>query len=390
MNFRPADPGYHMPAEWEPHEGAWLQWPQDRVEPGYEMKQEYTWLKMVAALFQHENVHIVVGNERQRDHVARQLDYFGIGHHRVDLFVIPFNDIWARDNGPIYVIGDKGDLTITNWRFNGWGDRFEYDLDDQVPAKIGQMLDIPVVDAPLVLEGGAVEVNGRGAFMATRSSIFDPFRNPGRSQAQIEAILEQYLGVNHFIWLTGAGRGECEKWGDTTDSHIDIVARFTNESTILYNCTDDRADPRYPMFARHLEELKAATTEDGRPFTLVPLPVPKNGVHQVASDSQWRSSRYTDATYSNYLVANGVVLMPVFGNVYDERAKRIIAEQFPGREVVAIDAVSLTEDGGAIHCVTQQQPLCEPRGGGAKGQRSKGTGEDTFPSVAVEALQRSQ
>jgi len=345
-----------MPAEWEPHEGTWLQWPRNKVEPGYEMKQEFTWLKMVAALYQHEMVHIITCDERQRDHVACQLDYFGIGHHNIDLHIIPADDVWARDNGPIFVINEQNDLFITDWTFNGWGNRFEYELDNQVPATIGDKLDIPVLEPPLVLEGGAVEVNGRGTFMATRSSIMDPQRNPGKSQAEIEAILSQYLGVNHFIWLTGAGRGECEKWGDTTDSHIDIVARFTNESAVLYNWTDDKSDPRHNMFAKHLEELKAATTESGQPLTLIPLPVPKDGVYQISNDSLWRESLYTDAAYSNYLVANSVVLVPVFGNVYDDRAKKIIGEQFPDREIVGINAVSLTEDGGAIHCVTQQQP----------------------------------
>jgi agmatine deiminase len=347
---------YTMPAEWEPHEGTWLQWPGNKVGPGYEMKQEHSWLKMVAALVQQETAHIITNDERQQDHVAYQLDYFGIGPKGIDLHIIPTDDLWARDNGPIFVINDQNDLAITNWTFHGWGDRFDYELDNQVPALIGDKLGIPVLDVPLVLEGGAVEVNGRSTFMATRSSIMDPYRNPGKSQTEIETILNQYLGVSHFICLTGAGRGECEKWGDTTDSHIDIVARFTNESTVLYNWTDDDSDPRYPMFSEHLKELQAATTESGQPFTLVPLPVPKDGVYQVMNNKQWRQSRYTDAAYSNYLVTNGVVLVPVFGNVYDEWSKAIIGEQFPDREVVAIDAVSLTEDGGAIHCVTQQQP----------------------------------
>jgi agmatine deiminase len=350
------DSEYYMPAEWEPHEGTWLQWPRNKVEPGYELKQEHTWLKMVAALYQHETVHIITCDERQRDHVGYQLDYFGIGLKGVDLFIIPVDDIWARDNGPIFVVNDRNELVITNWTFNGWGGRFDYELDNEVPVIIGSELELPVVDAPLVLEGGAVEVNGRGTFMATRSSIIDPYRNPGKSQADIEAILNQYLGVTHFIWLTGAGRGECEKWGDTTDSHIDIIARFTDDSTVLYNWTDDKSDPRYPMFTKHLQELKSATTESGRSLTLVPLPVPKDGVYQVAGNSLWRESLYTDAAYSNYLVANGLVLVPVFGNAYDDRAKAIIGEQFPDRDIVTIDAVSLIEDGGAIHCVTQQQP----------------------------------
>ncbi len=356
MTNIPEAAGFYMPAEWEKHEGTWLQWPQDEVEPGYQLKQEHTWLKMVKILGRYENVHIITSDERQRDHIAYQLDYFGIGPANIDMHIIPINDIWARDNGPIFVVNDDGGLAITNWTFNGWGNRFEHKLDNQVPPIIGEKLSLPVFSPPLVMEGGAVEVNGQGTFMATRTSIIDPHRNPGKSQAEIEQILSDYLGVTHFIWLTGAGRGQCEKWGDTTDSHIDIVARFTGESTVLYNWSNDRSDPRYTMFAKHYQELKEATTETGKPLTLVPLPAPENGVYQVSVGSGWRESTYTDAAYSNYLVANGVVLVPVFGNANDAQALKIIGEQFPDRDVIGLDCVSLTEDGGAIHCVTQQQP----------------------------------
>ena len=345
-----------MPAEWDAHEATWLQWPNNGVEPGYEMKQERIWLDMVAALFEHERISIIVGTSRQRDHLAHLLEYYGIGQDNVDLHIIPTNDVWARDNGPIFLLNTQGELAISNWHFNGWGNRFDHLLDDQVPTIISERLSIPVFDAPLVLEGGAVEVNGRGTFMGTRSSIIDPFRNPGKSQAEIEAVLGQHLGVSHFIWLSGAGRGECEKWGDTTDSHIDIVARFTDGSTVLFNWTDDRADPRYDMFIKHEQELKEAAVETGQPLTLVPLPVPKDGVYQVANHSLWRESLFADAAYSNYLVANGVVLVPIFGNVNDDRAMGIIGEQFPDREIIGLNVVSLVEDGGAIHCVTQQQP----------------------------------
>ncbi len=235
---------FYMPAEWEPHEGTWLQWPQDKVYRGYELKLERIWLKMVEALHDHENVYLIVSDERQRDHVADQLLYYNIGLKNVDFYIIPTNDVWARDNGPIFVINNDRETAITDWVFNGWGNRFPYDLDDKVPAAIGKHLDVPVFRAPMVLEAGAVEVNGKGTFLATRTSIIDSYRNPGMSQEEIETVLGQYLGVHHFIWLTGAGRGECDQWGDETDSHIDIVARFTNESTVLYNWTKNSSDPR--------------------------------------------------------------------------------------------------------------------------------------------------
>ena len=352
----PREQGFYMPAEWERHEGTWLQWPHDKTDHIHQLKLERVWLMMVEVLHAHEKVHLVVWDEEHRDHVASQLKYFGIGLDNIDFYIMPTDDFWARDNGPIFVVNQNGEPAITNWIFNGWGDRFAYKLDNQVPGIIGEEISVPVFSPSLVLEGGAVEVNGKGTFMATRTSIIDPNRNPGKGQEKIEQILSYYLGVKHFIWLTGAGRGECEKWGDETDSHIDIIARFTDDTTVLYNWSDDESDPRYPMLLTHYQELQAARTESGKPLTLVPLPLPKDGVYRITPLEGRELSALTDAAYSNYLVANGVVLVPVFGNVNDDRAKKIIAEQFPDREVVGIDCVALNEDGGAIHCVTQQQP----------------------------------
>ena len=350
----PRDEGYIMPAEWEPHEGTWLQWPQNKIYSRYELKLEGIWLNMVDALNDHENVHLVVADDRQRDHVAAQCQYHGIGLHNVDFYLIPTDDIWARDNGPIFVINDKGGMAVTDWGFNGWGDRFDYKLDNQVPAKIAELMDLPIFKAPLVLEAGAVEVNGKGTFLATRSSIIDPYRNPGQSQADIEEVLSQYLGLNHFIWLTGAGRGECDLWGDETDCHIDIVARFTDEATLLVNWTEDTSDPRSDMCALSYAELQRSTTESGKSLNLVPLPLPQ--VHQTTTMTKWRKNTFTDAAYSNYLVANNVVLVPVYGHKNDDRSLKIIGEHFPDREIISIEVVGLIEHGGAIGCVTQPQP----------------------------------
>lgn len=344
-----------MPAEWEPQEGTWLQWPQNKVYPGYELKLERIWIRMVEALHEHENVHLVVASESQQEHVTNQLLYHRIGLSNVDFHIIPTNDVWARDNGPIFVVNHQGETAIADWDFNGWGNRFPYELDDKVPASIGKNLGVHVFKPNMVLEGGAVEVNGKGTFLATRTSIIDSYRNPGMSQADIEATLSKYLGVTHFIWLTGAGRGECSKWGDETDSHIDIVARFVNESTVLYNKTNNLSDPRYKLLAKSYQELSAAVTESGKPLTLVPLPLPE--VYQTSSMTDWRRSALTDAAYSNYLIANNVVLVPVYGDKYDQCALEIIEEQFPDREIVGIEVVALIEHGGAIGCVTQPQPL---------------------------------
>ena len=355
MTNKTLDPTkYYMPAEWEPHEGTWLQWPQDKIYKGYELKLERIWLNMVEALHEHETVHLIVSGEKQREHITNQLEYHKIGLSNIDFQIIPTNDVWARDNGPLFIINDDGDTAITDWKFNGWGGRFPSDLDDKVPGLIGAIKNIPVFKIPMVLEGGAVEINGKGTFLATRTSIIDSYRNPGLSQEEIEQQLTRYLGVNHFIWLTGAGRGECDQWGDETDSHIDIVARFSNENTVLYNWTNNPGDPRYRMLKKSLEELQTATDQSGNPLTLVPLPLPE--VHQTSTMTDWRKSTLGDAAYSNYLIANNVVLVPVYGQRDDQTALSIIQEQFPDRDVVGIEVVALIEHGGAIGCVTQPQP----------------------------------
>jgi len=347
---------FHMPAEWEEHEGTWLQWPHDDERPGQQLKLEKTWLEIVNALHEHENVHIVIQDERRREHVEQQLKFFDIGLGNIDFYIIPTNDVWARDNGPIFVVDKEGKLAITDWRFNGWGERYEHEIDNHVPPRIAKKSSVPIFSPPMVMEGGAVEINGKGTFMATRTSIINPNRNPGKTQKDMEGIIKKYLGVKHFIWLKGAT--DAEKWGDDTDWHVDIAARFVNESTVIYNWAEEDTEPRYSVLKLHREELQGATTESGKPLTLVALPLPKGGVYPTSKIGAGggMTSGYTDAAYSNFLIANGIVVVPVFGNVNDDRAKKIIGEQFPGREIIGINCVALNEGGGAIHCVTQQQP----------------------------------
>jgi agmatine deiminase len=328
--------------------------------PSYHLKLESTWLSMARALQPHVVVRAVVGDERARDRLDAQLRWFGIGPRNVELHVAPLDDIWARDNGPIFVVDDAGKPAVTTWNFNGWGGRFEHGRDAALAARLAAALDLPVLAAPLVTEGGALEVDGAGSFLATRSSILNPNRNPGMDRDDVERVLAEYLGVRHCIWLSGAPPDVCEKLGDTTDWHVDLAARFTPGGAVLYAATDDTHDPRHPWLARHCEELEKATDARGRPLDLVALPTPR--VYSVSpSDSHpGGCGSPTDASYTNYLVSNGVVLVPVYGHAEDERARAILAEHFPGREVIGIPALTLTEEGGAVHCVTQQQPKAGP------------------------------
>ncbi len=347
----PAKAGFYMPAEWEKHEGTWLQWPDDTY-PSSPMRLEHIWLAMTEALHQHEVVHIVVTDERGQEHVYQQVAYYGFDQRNIDVHVFPMDDVWARDSGPIFLVNDAGELAATDWNFNGWGERFPFDKDTKIPAGIAEMLSIPTFTAPITLEGGGVEVNGKGTLLATRSSIVNPNRNPGKTLEEIEAVLREYLCVEHFIWLSGK-----DGMGDT-DFHIDGAARFVDEQTVLYSWTDDASHPRYPHWKKHLEELKEAVTESGKRLTLVPVPVTEGRIYATGRVSTVPPFELAPSLglYANYYIANNVVLVPVYGDANDARAKSIIAEHFPGREIVGILAHMLAELGGMIHCVTQQQP----------------------------------
>jgi len=351
------EPVYRMPAEWEPHEAVWLQWPDQSMAQAHQMKLEGTWLAMASAMSGFVPVRAVVTSDAAAERLQRELAWFGLDE-AVELFVFPIDDVWARDSGPTFVVDQVNALHVTDWNFNGWGDRFDHAHDHEVSATIADRLGVPRLKASICLEGGALEVNGTGSLIATESSIVNDNRNPAVTRSEIGSELERLLGVRNIIWLSGAPKDVCDAFGDVTDWHVDIAARFTDRSTVLYCWTEDRNDPRYPYLVRHLEQLRQATDEAQHPLELVPLPMPE--VHSVSTQSYGapmsRPGSLTDAAYTNYLVTNGVVLVPVYGRPEDEEAKAILREHLPGREVVGIPALTLTEEGGAIHCVTQQQP----------------------------------
>ena len=354
----PAALGYHMPAEWEPHEGTWLIWPHSDTHADLQLHLEHLWLEMTRALCEHETVHIIVPDERRGEHLEHQLAYYGLNDQNLDIRVISNDDVWVRDCGPIFLVNKQGELAISAWNFNGWGERYPFNKDRLVPEKVAEVLSLPLFTGPITLEGGGIEVNGRGTLIATRSSIMNPNRNPGKSQGEIEAAIKGYLGVQHIIWLSGASREFCDLVGSDTDLHVDGYARFTDETTVLFSWTDDEDNPFYPILKGHLDELRNATTESGKPLSLVRLPKPKNEMYSTLTSSTRPpfKSPLSLGTYANFYIANNVVLVPVYGDINDARAKSIIAEHFPDREIIGIPAWATAERGGMMHCVTQQQP----------------------------------
>jgi len=358
-NETPKNLGYHMPSEWEVHEGTWLIWPHNDTHEGSQLRLEHIWLAMTIALHEHEIVHIAVTDEPCREHLYSQMKYYGLDEKNLDIQIIPNDDVWARDCGPIFLVNEHGKLAVTAWNFNGWGERFPFKKDRLVPSVVADVLSLPLFTAPIILEGGAVEVNGKGTMLATRSSIINPNRNPEKGQEEIEAALKDYLGIEHIIWLSGAPRDFCDLVGSDTDLHIDGYARFTDESTVLYSWTDDEANNFYPVLKQHLTELRDASTESGKSLTLVSLPKPKNEMYSTLVEATRPpfDSTLSLGTYANFYIANNVVLVPVYGDINDANAKSIIAEHFPEREIIGIPAWYTSELGGMMHCVTQQQPV---------------------------------
>lgn len=331
-----------MPAEWEPHEATWLSWPHNPdTWPGSVERAEAAFAEIVGALEDGEEVRILAGDESVERSARRALERRGSGT-RVRFCRVPTNDAWIRDHGPIFVRAGDGGLTITDWGYNAWGGKYPpWDLDDRVPSRVAEVLDLPVERPAMILEGGSIEVNGRGTLLTTESCLLNPNRNPALTRGEIESRLARYLGATNVLWL-GSGIA-----GDDTDGHIDDVTRFVGPSTVVTAVETDRGDGNYEPLRDNLERLRSMTDETGRALTVVELPMPR-----AVGD---RDSRLP-ASYANYYVGNRAVLVPVFGDPSDDDACAILARLFPGRRIEPIRSKDLVVGLGAVHCLTQQQP----------------------------------
>jgi agmatine deiminase len=338
---------YVMPGEDMQHEGTWLQWPHNFTYPPYHQEDnEPAFIAMVAALESAENVHIVVYNASEKIHVQQVLATANIPLTNIDFYVHPNDDYWVRDNGPIFVYDTNNDLTVLDFGFNGWGGDTQYSLCDTIPTLLAIDLNIPVIDlSAMVLEGGAIEIDGYGSVMLTRSSVTAADRNPNLTEIQIENYMTTYLGLTNFIWLDG-------QFGDTldiTDMHIDGFAKFVDSTTIV---TMSNADLTYwGLSTSDITALNSATNANGNAFSFVTLPLTQNDVVTT-----WGDNIQFKGSYANYYVANTVVLVPTYNDPNDAAALSILQGLYPSRTVVGIDSRNLYFNGGMVHCVTQQQP----------------------------------
>jgi agmatine deiminase len=353
----PHELGYHMPAEWELHEATWLAWPHNPEDwPGKFQTIPWVYAEIVRLLSARERVHILVNDAKGEQRALRILERAGAALDQVSFHRWLTNRVWTRDSGPIFIRNAEGRVALTNWRFNAWAKYPDWQLDDQVPERVAALLGVsqwqPVIDFEngaahrLVLEGGSIDSNGAGILLTTEECLLSEVqqRNPGVSRARLEQVFHDFLGIDQVIWL---GRGIA---GDDTHGHVDDISRFVAPETIVTAVEPDTRDANYEPLAENLQRLKAARTLDGKQFTLIELPLPRPVV--------FRGQRLP-ASYANFYIANGLVLVPTFNDPNDRVALNILAEVFPDREVIGIHSVDLVWGLGTLHCMTQQQPAGE-------------------------------
>jgi agmatine deiminase len=338
------DAGFRMPAEWEPHEGTWIAWPHERSDwPGKFAPIPWVYCEIVRQLARAERVHILVESREAAEAARKLLAKHPIGLAAIDFFICPTDRSWCRDFCPIFVRGGHDDLTVLNWRFNGWAKYDNWKTDDAVPSKIARRLKLPEVTPEykgrrIVLEGGSIDVNGAGVLMTTEECLLSPIqaRNPGLERQDLESIFREYLGIRRTIWLKDGIAG------DDTHGHVDDLARFVSRETIVIAVEPNKSDANYEPTQENLRLLRRIGD-----YKVVPLPMP---------EPVYFAGQRLPASYANFYIANDVVLVPTFNDANDRIALNTLAKLMPDRRVVGIGCCDLVLGLGTLHCMTQQQP----------------------------------
>jgi agmatine deiminase len=344
----PAELGYRLPAEWEPHAATWIAWPHQRDDwPGKFAAVPWVYAEIVRHLSLSEEVRILVNGRRGEAAARSVLSRVALDPGRVTYWHIPTDRVWTRDSGPAFVKNAEGAVAQVNWAFNGWAKYANHTRDNRVSRRLAERLKLPCWEPGggrrVVLEGGSIEVNGEGLLLTTEQCLLSPVqeRNPGLARADYERLFADYLGVKQVVWL---GRGIA---GDDTHGHVDDLARFVAPRTVVTVVEENAADVNYEPLRENLERLRGFTDSSGRRLDMIALPMPA---------PVWFAGQRLPASYANFYIANDRVLVPTFNDPTDRRALGILADLFPGRTVIGIHAVDLVWGLGTLHCLTQQQP----------------------------------
>ena len=333
-----------MPAEWEPHAATWLGWPHNKTDwPGKFEPIPWVYGEIIRHLTVGERVRLLVNSEGHKAQATRFLKKVGVHLGQVHFLRFPTNRGWTRDFGPIFVRQSDG-LAIARFHFNAWAKYDDWKKDDLVPVRAAKQFKRPMIDGKIVLEGGSIDVNGRGTLLTTEECLLDQkvqTRNPGMSRGELECVFRETLGITNTLWL---GHGIA---GDDTHGHVDDLCRFVNAKTVVLCREKNPNDVNYKALAENRERLQGMRLENGTAIDVIDLPMPAplsfEGVRLPAS-------------YANFYISNAAVLVPTFNDPHDRIALGILAECFPDRAVVGIHAVDLVWGFGTLHCLTQQEP----------------------------------
>ncbi|HEY2934154.1 MAG TPA: agmatine deiminase family protein [Acidobacteriota bacterium] len=338
----PAELGYRMPPEWHPHAATWLAWPKDPVTwPDRVPAVQEIYLRMIALLSAHETVNVLVDDEQTEQSLQRRF-LSSTCRERVAFHRVRTVDAWIRDYGPNFLLGPDGALAYNKWIFNAWGNKYdELKKDNDVAFRLQALASIRRFEPGIVLEGGSIEVDGAGVCITSEQCLLNPNRNRHLSRDEIEQRLKSYLGVEEILWL---GEGIS---GDDTDGHVDDIARFAGPGLIVCALEDDPQDPNYRPLEDNYRRLLKATSASGKPYQIVKLPMPRAFTEK---------GERLPASYANFYIANGLVLVPLFSHPNDEKALDILRKVFPDRSVTGLNCEPLVWGMGTLHCVTQQQP----------------------------------
>jgi agmatine deiminase len=343
MEDSPVTAGFHMPAEWELQTAIWFTWPHDssRWYGQFDAIPRF-FAGMVSLASRYQAVHLIIP-AGWKEQIRALLQSEKAILERIHYFEIATNDVWCRDSGPTFVRNSStGEVAIVDWEYNSWGGKFPpWDKDNAIPSALAERLKMRRWKSPLIAEGGALEVNGTGVLMTTPQVLLNPNRNPQWTRQGIEQHLRSYLGVRDILWLPGGLEG------DDTDGHIDNLARFVSADTVVHVVEDNTKDPNYAPLQENSRVLSEFVDWQGGSLNLVSLPMP---------EPMWDGERRLPGSYANFLILNGAVLVPVYGQPRDEQVLGILREVFPGRTVHGLDCRQALLEGGAVHCLSQQQP----------------------------------